>query len=200
MGRLTDPLAVRGNFLGRVPPAFGMIPDAGNSAPSAALGMHPPTHLVRFTKRNIGAGIVASEDKAVQDRALRTVSVPLGLEWFVGRIRMIQIDVIDLDDLTEEIRLDGYTIGFISRAGRIFVAQTGTRLDRAEECGQCLLWDKAAAILVTLLGRLPEPEEPDPRMGAPQHTTGHHDGGTGQTPKHQPPRVYELSRSGDHKW
>jgi hypothetical protein len=126
-----------------------MFRDAGNSAPFALLTLHPPIHLVGFTKRIFGADVVASEDEALQDRALPTVTGPLRVECFDGRIRTVQIVVIDLDELTEEIRLDGRTIGFIGRAGHIFVAQTGTRLDRAEECGQLLSWHKAMTFLAT---------------------------------------------------
>jgi hypothetical protein len=32
----------------------------------------------------------------------------------------------------------------VQRASRIFVALTGRRTDRAEECGQYLFWDQAA--------------------------------------------------------
>jgi hypothetical protein len=131
---------------------------------------------------------------STQGEAFRTVTVPLRLEWLDGLIRTIQLTVVDLDDLTEEIRLDGQTIGFINRAGRIFVAQSGTRLDRAEECGQCLLWDKAAAILVTLLGRLPEPEEPDPRSAMAKHTSGSRDADTAHAPNRQSRPAYEMSR------
>lgn len=129
-----------------------------------------------------------------QGEAFRTVTVPLRLEWLDGLIRTIQLTVVDLDDLTEEIRLDGQTIGFINRAGRIFVAQSGTRLDQAEECGQCLLWDKAAAILVTLLGRLPEPAEPDPRSAMPKHTSGYRDADTAHAPNCLSRPAYEMSR------
>jgi hypothetical protein len=64
-----------------------------------------------------------------------------------------QIDTVSLmvvprsDDL-EEIDADRHVLGYIHQAGRVFVALAGERLDRAEECGQSLLWDKAAADLV----------------------------------------------------
>lgn len=145
---------------------------------------------------SVGVNGRGEEEQIVstQGEASRTVTVPLRLEWLDGLIRTIQLTVVDLDDLTEEIRLDGQTIGFINRAGRIFVAQSGTRLDRAEECGQCLLWDKAAATLVTLLGRLPEREEPDPCSAMPEHATGYRDADTGHEPNRQSRPAYEMSR------
>lgn len=200
VGRLTDPVAVREDVRGEVAHASGRIPDVGPGVPSAVLAMHPPIQWVGVTKRTIETELVSSEGEALQDQALRDVTVPLCLEWFDGRIRTIQLVVIDLDETTEEIRLDGRTIGFIGRAGAIFVAQTGTRLDRAEECGQCLVWDTAATILVTLLGNRVEPEKPDLRVGAPEDTTGRHDGDTGRAPNGQHQRVHEMSRSGGQKW
>lgn len=131
-------------------------------------------------------------DHVLQDRVLRTVTVPLRVEWSDDQIRTLQMVVIDLDQFTEELHLDGQTIGFIHRAGRIFVASAGTRFDQAEECAQCLLWDKAAAILVTTFGHLPEPEQPDPLAPAPQNTTGDPD--TGHTPARQRPVIHEMSR------
>lgn len=102
--------------------------------------------------------------------------LPLRLEWFDHRIRTIQLVVIDRDEVTEDLRLGGRTIGFVHHAGRIFVALTGSRLDLAEECGQCLLWDKAAAILVTTFGHLPEQGQPDPSKATPAHRSGDRDG------------------------
>jgi hypothetical protein len=202
MGQPTDPLVMRESVRDGVSPGSGMFPDAGNGALFALLAVHLTIHLVRFTKQIFGAAVVASEDEALQDRAPRTVTGRLRVECFDGRIRTVQIVVIDLDELTEEIRLNGRTIGFICRAGPIFVAMTGTRLDRAEECGQCLLWDKAATILVTLMGGPPEPEKLGPLVGVPQRTTGDRDrdGDTGRALDRQLLRVHEMSRSGGPKW
>lgn len=132
--------------------------------------------------------------EGLEDRALNAITVPVRLEWFDDRIRTIQLTVIDLDDLTEELRLDGETIGFIGRADRVFVAHTGTRLDRAEECGQYLLWDKAASILVTRRVRRSEPEEHVTRVGAPERATDRNDGAPGQASTHQRSRAHEMSR------
>lgn len=132
------------------------------------------------------------QDRIGEDQTLRTVTVPLRLEWLDHRIWTIQVVVIDRDELTEELRLGGQTIGFIHHAGRIFVALTGTRLDWAEECGQCLLWDKAAALLATTFGHLPEPRRPDPRRAAPAHPTG--DRHTAHTSTGRRSAVHEMSR------
>ncbi|WP_147303960.1 hypothetical protein [Subtercola boreus] len=152
------------------------------SAPSV------PPRIPAITEKTGEAEIVLSKGGALQDREFRTVTVPLRLEGFEGRIRTIQIAVTDLDNATEQVCLGGQTIGFISRAGRIFVALSGTRRDRAEECGQCLLWDEAATILVTGLGRQPEPTEPDPARIFPGRTTNQHAGDAGQPRLRQPSR------------
>lgn len=47
----------------------------------------------------------------------------------------------------EAIQCDGHTLGYVQRAGRVFVSLVGERADRAEECGQALTWDVAAARL-----------------------------------------------------
>jgi hypothetical protein len=145
----TDLLVMRENVREAASFASGMMPGRVRGAPSAPLQTHR---------------VVSWEE--LQGRAPGAVTVPLRMEWFDNRIRTIPIVVIDLHDLTEEIRLDGHTIGFITRAGRIFVARAGARLDRAEECAQSLIWDKVATILVALSGRLAEPEEHDPRLWA----------------------------------
>lgn len=184
MGQPTYPVAVREHVRDEVTAALGMILAAEDLAPLALSTVRATIHMVGTAERIGEATALSSQDEALQDRALRTVAVPLRLEWFDGRTRTIQIVVTDLDDLTEELRLDGHTIGFISRAGPIFVAMTGTRLDRAEECGQCLLWDKAATILVTLMGRPREPKKLRPL----------------KVPIRQLLGVPEMSRSGGVKW
>jgi hypothetical protein len=188
MGRPTYPVAMREHVRDEVTAALGMILAAEDLAPLALSTVCATIQMVGTAGRMGEATALSSKDEALQDRALRTVAVPLRLEWFDGRTRTIQIVVTDLDDRTEELRLDGHTIGFISRAGPIFVALTGTRLDRAEECGQCLLWDNAATILVTLMSDLPEPEKPDPLVEVPQHKTAYS--------YRQLLRLRELSRSG----
>jgi|GEM_PF-5834317 len=50
---------------------------------------------------------------------------------------MIPLTRVVLDDVDEEIHLEGQVIGFIHRDGRIFVALTGSRIDRAE--GMCAI-------------------------------------------------------------
>jgi len=109
---------------------------------------------------------MSSLDKTLQDPAFSAVTVPLRLAWFHDVIRIIPLTVVDLGNVVQEIRLDGQVIGFIHRAGHIFVALSGAQMDRAEECGQSLLWDKAAAALVITLGRIPEPEESAARSTA----------------------------------
>lgn len=50
----------------------------------------------------------------------------------------------------DEIRYLDHTVGYVQRAHRTFVALIGSRADRAEECGQYLLWDLAATRLVSV--------------------------------------------------
>ena len=63
-------------------------------------------------------------------------------------IETVDLVVVPRDEELDEIDLDRHVLGYIQQAGRVFVALVGERLDRAEECGQSLLWDKAAADLV----------------------------------------------------
>ncbi len=67
-------------------------------------------------------------------------------------IRTLRLDVVDLDASTDEIRFDGHLIGFISRDGRLFRANAGTRFESSTECGHYFLWDEAAAMLVNAFG------------------------------------------------
>ena len=125
----------------------------------------PPFARVVFRDQILRASEMASAEKAARrNRARQTVTVPLRLEGFDGVISTIQLRVVDVDHSTEQIFLDGQTIGFISRAGGIFVAQSGVRLDRAEECGQCLSWDKAAKMLAALQGSHVQIDKCDPHM------------------------------------
>lgn len=61
---------------------------------------------------------------------------------------MRELVVTDLGDGLESLAMAGRTVGFIQRAGHVFVALTGTRTDRAVECGQFLVWDEAARTLL----------------------------------------------------
>jgi len=137
--------------------------------------------------------IVSSLDETLQDPALSAVTVPLRLEWSDDVIRVIPLTVIDLGNVVQEIRLNGQVIGFIHRADHIFVALSGARMDRAEECGQSLLWDKAAATLVTTLGQTPEPEESVARVTARERSvdTGHD---TSQQSARRPSRSHAITR------
>lgn len=74
------------------------------------------------------------------------VHVRVGLES--DRIETVNLMVVPRGDDLEEIDVDRNVLGYIHQAGKVFVALAGERLDRAEECGQSLLWDKAAADLV----------------------------------------------------
>lgn len=74
------------------------------------------------------------------------VHVRMGLES--DRIETVRLMVVPKGDDFEEIDVDRRVLGYIHQAGNVFVALAGERLDRAEECGQSLLWDKAAADLV----------------------------------------------------
>jgi hypothetical protein len=64
------------------------------------------------------------------------------------RLDTVELVVVHRDDELDEIDLDRRILGYIQQAGSVFVALLGERLDRAEECGQSLLWDRAAAYLV----------------------------------------------------
>jgi hypothetical protein len=65
-----------------------------------------------------------------------------------NRTETVKLMVVPRSDDLEEIDADRHVLGYIHRAGRVFVALAGERLDRAEECGQSLLWDRAAADVV----------------------------------------------------
>lgn len=137
---------------------------------------------------------MSSQDRKLQDPTLSAATVAVPLECFDKVIRTISLTVVDLDDVVQEIRLDGRVIGFIHAAGRIFVALTGTRMDWAVECGQSLLWDKAAATLVTTFGQLPQPEEPAPRSTVPAHPIGDPDRDTGRESPRRRFGVHAMSR------
>jgi len=115
------------------------------------------------------------------------------LEWSDDVIRVIPLTVIDLGNVVQEIRLNGQVIGFIHRADHIFVALSGARVDRAEECGQSLLWDKAAAALDTTLGQTPEPEKSFARATARKRSVdlGHD---TSPQSARRPTRIHAITR------
>ncbi|GAB3608311.1 MULTISPECIES: hypothetical protein [Humibacter] len=76
----------------------------------------------------------------------REVRVRLDID--ADRIETVKLVVVPRANDLVEIDLERHVLGFIERAGQVFVALAGERLDRAEECGQSLLWDHAAAELV----------------------------------------------------
>ncbi|MHB1234734.1 MAG: hypothetical protein ACYCZK_03565 [Microbacteriaceae bacterium] len=72
--------------------------------------------------------------------ALRTVNAREEIVVLDLAVRSVEPDL-------DAIRCGDHTLGYIQRAGRVFVSLVGEREDRAEECGQYLLWDVAAARL-----------------------------------------------------
>lgn len=78
----------------------------------------------------------------------RLHTVPVPIIDGGDRIESVNLTVVHRSDDLEEIDLDQRAVGYIQQAGRVFVSLTGARADRAEECGQYLVWDQAAAELV----------------------------------------------------
>lgn len=68
---------------------------------------------------------------------------------------VLQLELTCLGDTFHEVRAEGRVIGFVYRAGRVFVALRGERQDWAVECGQSLAWDGATAKLAAAAGLLP---------------------------------------------
>lgn len=64
------------------------------------------------------------------------------------RVETVKLVVVPVRHDLVEVDLECQILGFIERAGAVFVALAGERLDKAEECGQSLLWDHAAAVLI----------------------------------------------------
>jgi hypothetical protein len=63
--------------------------------------------------------------------------------------RIVTVDVtVKERALAQEISIGGTVLGFIEKAGRVYVALRGQRWDRAEECAASVLWDRAVARLV----------------------------------------------------
>ncbi|MDP3208615.1 MAG: hypothetical protein Q8M65_05655 [Rhodoglobus sp.] len=111
---------------------------------------------------------MSSQDRNLEDPASSAATVPVALTQVDDVVRMIALTVVDLDDAVQEISVNGQVIGFIHTAGRVFVALTGTRTDRAEECGQSILWDCAAETLVITFEQLHQPQELAPRSSVPE--------------------------------
>jgi hypothetical protein len=61
----------------------------------------------------------------------------------------VTFDVGRIDDGLYEVTSGGCFLGFVERAGRVYVALAGTRYDRAVETGQALSLSAAAAMLKT---------------------------------------------------
>lgn len=64
------------------------------------------------------------------------------------RVDEVPVVVRRVADDVVEVSRTGRTIGYIQRVPPLFVALEGSRLDRAEECAQSQLWNKAAARLL----------------------------------------------------
>lgn len=62
----------------------------------------------------------------------------------IDGIHPVRVTVTPCAEDIDRVKCDGRVLGYIYRTGRVYVALSGRRLDRAEECGQSLLWDKAA--------------------------------------------------------
>jgi hypothetical protein len=78
--------------------------------------------------------------------ATREVRVRMSTD--ADRIETVKLLVVPRNLDLVEIDVEQHVLGYIRRAGRVFVALAGERLDVAQECGQSLLWDQAAADLV----------------------------------------------------
>jgi hypothetical protein len=63
-------------------------------------------------------------------------------------LQVVPLNITEVGDDVDAISRGDGVIGYIRRVDPVFVALVGARLDRAEECGQSLLWDKAATRLL----------------------------------------------------
>lgn len=79
------------------------------------------------------------------DRARR---VSVRMVNSADEVDLMDLDIVPISRDCEKIQYQHEVVGYIEHVGHIFVALCGSRLDRAEECGQCLLWDQAAAELM----------------------------------------------------
>lgn len=128
-----------------------------------------------------------------QDWVADVIAVPVRMERCDG-IRTIEPTGIPGDRMTEEFLLDGRVIGFIHHAGPVFVALAGARLDRAEECGQSLSWDRAVALLVTEWGGVKAVEDTLCRTVPSEHGSGYRSRGAGRVLVRQRSRIREMTR------
>jgi hypothetical protein len=60
----------------------------------------------------------------------------------------VALKIASISDDVDAINRGSCVIGYIRHVGHTFVALIGARFDRAEECGQSQLWDKAATRLL----------------------------------------------------
>lgn len=100
--------------------------------------MGPPTGSEADTPTPPPTGTAAGRPVTVRMVDIHDRIVPIRL--------LVRPVAADLD----EIRYSDHTVGYVQRADRTFVALVGSRADRAEECGQYLLWDLAATRLVSV--------------------------------------------------
>lgn len=78
----------------------------------------------------------------------RTRRIPVRMVNREEEIDLVDLDVVEISRDCDKIQYDHMVIGYIQHVGHVFVALTGPRLDRAEECRQSMLWDHAAAELM----------------------------------------------------
>jgi hypothetical protein len=76
-------------------------------------------------------------------------SVALAVRGSHDEVDVLELVVKPVEADLDAIQCAGHTLGYVQRAGRVFVSLVGERADRAEECAQSLAWDLAAARLST---------------------------------------------------
>jgi hypothetical protein len=67
-------------------------------------------------------------------------------------LREVQLVAREVDLDTCAVYVDGRKRGWIHRDGHYYVAFAGEIPERARDCGHALLWDEAAALLLTATG------------------------------------------------
>lgn len=72
-----------------------------------------------------------------------TVRVP------AEELHEVQLVAREVDLSTCAVYVDGRQRGWIHRDGHYYVAYSGQIPERARDCGHALLWDEAAALLLT---------------------------------------------------
>lgn len=77
--------------------------------------------------------------------SMRSVALPV--RGSLDEIEVLELVAKSVDADLDAIQCAGHTLGYVQRAGRVFVSLVGERADRAEECAQSLKWDVAAARL-----------------------------------------------------